>query len=90
MQEWLTIVIGSVVVGLLCAWKFQGRYGLFLAGAIPWFSLLAWLLYHEYFMPYAGGGASMWPVAQLWAGSIAAAVGCSTYLLCHRAFRNLI
>jgi hypothetical protein len=37
--------------------------------------MLAWLLYNEYFVPDPGGGASMWPIAQLVAGSVAAAVG---------------
>jgi hypothetical protein len=37
--------------------------------------VLTWLLYNEYFVPYRGGGTSMWPIAQLVAGTVAAAVG---------------
>lgn len=36
--------------------------------------MLAYLLVNEYVLPYRGGGASMWPIAQLFGGSIAAAV----------------
>jgi hypothetical protein len=37
-----------------------------------------WQLYHEYVAPYSGGGASMWPLAQLVAGTPAALLGMLT------------
>ncbi len=43
--------------------------------AVPWLGLLGYLLYNEYFVPYQGGGASMWPIAQLVAGTAAAVIG---------------
>lgn len=81
MNVWLTILIPSAIVGLLCAFFLKRRLGIVLAGAIPWFGLLAGLLYQEYFVPYQGGGASMWPIALLFGGTVAAVTGIVTYLL---------
>ncbi|MBI5612858.1 MAG: hypothetical protein HY942_07325 [Gammaproteobacteria bacterium] len=53
-----------------------------MAGAVPWFGLLAWQLYHEYVAPYQGGGASLWIIGQLFAGTIVVAVGIVAYLIC--------
>jgi hypothetical protein len=65
----------AALTGGICGWIFQGYRSVILGGAIPWFGLLVWLLYNEYFVPYQGGGASMWPIAQLFAGSVMAVVG---------------
>ncbi|MBD2094693.1 hypothetical protein H6F90_05955 [Trichocoleus sp. FACHB-591] len=72
---WLMLISLAALTGGICGWIFQGYRSIILGGAIPWFGLLAWLLYNEYFVPYQGGGASMWPIAQLFAGSIVAVVG---------------
>ena len=72
---WLTLIFLSAFAGSICGWVFRGYRSVILGGAIPWFGLLAWLLYNEYFVPYQGGGASMWPIAQLFGGSVAAVVG---------------
>ncbi|MBD1863010.1 hypothetical protein [Trichocoleus sp. FACHB-46] len=72
---WLMLISLAALTGGICGWIFQGNRSVILGGAIPWFGLLAWLLYNEYFVPYQGGGASMWPIAQLFAGSIVAMVG---------------
>ncbi len=72
---WCAILIPSAIVGLLCGYLSRGKWGLVIAGAVPWFGLLAALLYTEYLLPYRGGGASMWPVAQLFGGTVAAATG---------------
>ena len=53
----------------------KSPWAIYLAGALPWFGLLAALLYTEYFRPYQGGGASMWPIAQLFGGFVAAGTG---------------
>jgi hypothetical protein len=45
-----------------------------MAGAVAWLLMLTWLLVNEYVLPYRGGGASMWPIAQLFGGTAAAAV----------------
>jgi len=65
----------AALTGGICGWIFQGYRSVILGGAIPWFGLLVWLLYNEYFIPYQGGGASMWPIAQLFAGFVVAVVG---------------
>lgn len=64
----------------------KGRLGIVLSGAIPWLGLLAGLLYQEYFVPYQGGGASMWPIAQLFGGTVAAVTGIGMYLLGKKLF----
>lgn len=81
MIIWLYITILSAFTGLICSVFLKGRIGVICSGVIPWLGLLAWLLYQEYFVPYKGGGASMWPVAQLFAGTIAAAIGIISYKL---------
>ena len=53
----------------------RGRKAVLIGAVIPWLGLLAWLLYHEFLVPYQGGGASMWPIAQLFGGTVAALVG---------------
>lgn len=40
-----------------------------------WLGMLFFLLFNEYVLPYEGGGASMWPLAQLFAGTAAAVSG---------------
>ena len=77
MNAWVSLVGLSVIAGVLSASLFSGIKAILIGGAVPWFGFLAWLLYSEYFVPYQGGGASMWPVALIFAGSIAAVVGAS-------------
>lgn len=79
MIVWIFLLLLSALAGFLCACFHSGKFGLFLAGAVPWFGLLAWQLYLEYFAPYQGGGASMWLVAQIFAGTMAAATGIAAY-----------
>jgi uncharacterized membrane protein YeaQ/YmgE (transglycosylase-associated protein family) len=64
--SWLSLLIPSAIVGIICSYCIKKRrLGIILAFFIPWFGLLAYLIYQEYFVPYQGGGASMWPIAQL-------------------------
>jgi hypothetical protein len=73
---WPTLIVLSALAGVVCGWMLPGRRrAVAWGGAVPWLGMLAWLLYNEYFVPSEGGGASMWPIAQLVAGSVAAAVG---------------
>jgi len=66
----------SVLVGVVCGLCIRNSpWALILGGAIPWCGFLALLLYNEYFVPYQGGGASMWPIALIFGGSAAACVG---------------
>ena len=82
MIIWLFLLVLSALAGVVCACFLSGKFGLFMAGAVPWLGLLAWLLYLEYFVPYRGGGASMWIIGQIFAGTIAAATGVSAYSAC--------
>lgn len=70
---------GSALVGLLAATMIKRSWSIYVAGAVPWFALLAALIYTEYFTPYKGGGASMWLVAQVFGGTIAAVTGVVSY-----------
>jgi hypothetical protein len=72
---WLGILVLSALIGSICGSVTKKTVAVVLSGAIPWFGLLSGLLYSEYFLPYQGGGASMWPVAQLFGGTVAAATG---------------
>ncbi|RJG03456.1 hypothetical protein D3878_19185 [Noviherbaspirillum sedimenti] len=86
MEIWFALIVLSAMAGVACAGILRGRIGLVCSGAVPWVGLLGWLLYNEYFVPYRGGGASMWPVAQLFAGSVAALVGVVSY----KVFKRLL
>lgn len=88
MTIWLIIILGSAIVGAVCGYKIFTRWAIFAGGAIPWFVILAVLLYREYFVPSRGGGASMWPVAQLFAGSVAAGIGAAVAALVHSKVRS--
>jgi len=84
MAAWLVIIGLSAATGYLCSRLLTGTIAWIASALLPWLGLLAWLLYHEYFVPYQGGGASMWPIAQLFAGTVAACVGLAAYAI----FRN--
>ena len=71
----LVIIGGSFIVGCLCAYISNRLWGRIAAAGIPWFGLLAAILYTEYFIPRTNVDASMWPIAQLFGGTLAAAVG---------------
>lgn len=75
---WLTIILLSALVGAASGWLLAGPRAIVVGAGVPWLALLGWLLYHEYVVPYEGGGASMWPVALLVAGTVAALVGALT------------
>lgn len=81
MNAWTITAVLSAVVGAASALTIRGRKASFFGAAIPWLGLLAWLLYHEYFVPYQGGGASMWPVAQVFFGTLGALTGGCTATL---------
>ena len=84
MTLWLFIVVLSALTGWVCARRLGGRGGLLASAAVPWCGLLAWLLLVEYVLPYRGGGASMWPIAQLFGGTVAAVVGVLSYVVFSR------
>lgn len=72
---WLVILLPSAGWGLFCAYKIQSKHAKLIAGAVPWTVLLIALLFSVYYLPYEEVDASMWPIAQLFAGTIMAVVG---------------
>jgi hypothetical protein len=81
MTVWVCIVIGAAVVGAACALINRRWLSLAAASAVPWFGFLTVLLVEAYVLPYRGGGASMWPIAQLFGGTAAAAIGLGSCVL---------
>ena len=81
MHIWLILIGGSILVGYLTALVIRKNWAIYIAGAVPWLALLGALIYTEFFTSYAGGGASMWIIAQLFGGTIAAATGVVSYKL---------
>jgi hypothetical protein len=75
VNPWIPIIGLSVLAGVVSALLIKSRANIVVGAAVPWLGVLAWLLYNEYYVPYQGGGASMWPIALIFAGSIAALVG---------------
>ncbi|BCL61968.1 hypothetical protein DGMP_26610 [Desulfomarina profundi] len=78
-QVWAMVVIPSGITGIVLSYFVKGKIGMILAGLLPWSGVLAAILYQEYFLPYQGGGASMWPIAQMVGGTVAAAAGVVSY-----------
>lgn len=75
MTVWIIIIISSVLIGIATGVKLRGITAIATGAFIPWIALLAMLLFSEYCLSYRGGGASMWPIAQLFGGTIAALIG---------------
>jgi hypothetical protein len=88
MSPWVPLIGLSVLAGVGSALLVNGRKAILLGAALPWLGTLAWLLYNEYFVPYQGGGASMWPIALLFAGSITAGVGAAAAGVTNRVRRR--
>lgn len=78
---WSAVIVPSILWGACCALIIKTQYSHYLSWVIPWFVLLAFILYAEYFTPYQGGGASMWPIAQLVGGTVVALTGYQSYKL---------
>ncbi|ADJ29480.1 hypothetical protein [Nitrosococcus watsonii] len=88
MNVWLILIGGSTLTGFLTATLLKKNWAIYVAGAVPWFALLAALLYTEYFTAYEGGGASMWLIAQLFGGTVGAVVGVVSYKLTTFLFKG--
>ncbi|MFK7794551.1 MAG: hypothetical protein AB8B89_04310 [Gammaproteobacteria bacterium] len=81
MSVWIILIVPSVIFGVITAFLLKKSWAIYVAGVIPWLGVLCAILYTEYFMPYEGGGASMWPIAQFFGGGVAAIVGIAGYLI---------
>ena len=75
MNPWIPIVVLSALTGALSAFAFRGTKAILIGAIAPWLGMLGFLLYNEFFVPYQGGGASMWPIAQAFGGTAAALIG---------------
>ena len=75
MDSWALLLGVSAATGAGCGLVLERRKALAAGAALPWLGMLCYLLYTEYFVPSPGGGASMWPIAQLFAGTAAASAG---------------
>ncbi|MGO4894747.1 MULTISPECIES: hypothetical protein [Pseudomonadati] len=84
MDVWFIIITLSSLTGLLVARFMKHKRAIVVAGVVPWLGLLSKLLYEEYFVPYQGGGASMWPVAQVFGGTAAAFIGMIVFSLARK------
>ena len=71
----LVVVLVPSIVGFASGFIKSTWLSLACSAAIPWLGLLTFLLYTEYFVPYRGGGASMWPIAMMFSGTAMAIVG---------------
>lgn len=77
LLAWILPLLFGVAVGVLL----RGQRVWYVAGGVPLLWVAGIILYQEYMLPYVGGGASMWPVALLFAGSTAALCGIAGALL---------
>jgi cytochrome bd-type quinol oxidase subunit 2 len=75
MLVWLILITGSLGTGYCFGRWAPMKASLVAAMLVPWLVLLAAILITEAVVPYQGGGASMWIIAQLVGGSIAALLG---------------
>jgi hypothetical protein len=83
-------IVFSGLAGVFCAWLLSCRLARIFSAVFPWLGVLTWLLYEEYLMPGAEGGASMWPVALLFLGGVAAGVGFAACMVCQGFLRRLM
>ena len=81
------IIIMPVVIGVLSGHFIRGKTSFFVAGALPWFGLLACLLYREFYVPHEGR-ATMWPMAQFFGGFMVATIGLVSCTTC-KALRQV-
>lgn len=81
MNAWVMLIVPSVTFGMIVAFLTKKSWAIYVAGVIPWLGVLCAIIYTEYFTPYQGGGASMWPIAQFFGGGVAAVVGIAGFLL---------
>ena len=75
MLFWVAIILISAASGVICGLKIRGRLALLWGAVIPLLLLSIWILSNEFLMPYQGGGASMWPIALVVAGTPATLIG---------------
>ena len=66
----------AILFGIICGLLIKPKRRAFaLAIGVPILATLFILLYSEYFVPYSGGGASMWPIGLIFVSTPAAICG---------------
>lgn len=91
MNPWPAILILSALVGGASGRLIRGTGGVIVGGAAAWLGTAAWVLYMEFLsgqIPQPGRGPSMWPIALIVAGTVAAIVGAGSALFVHRLRRK--
>lgn len=83
MATWTTLVAISAACGAAFALLVRGWLGVVCAAVVPWLGVVVESLYNHYFVPYRGGGASMWQIALFFAGWGAALSGLAGYGLAY-------
>ena len=87
----LYVIIPSALVGVLSGCFFMGKKSYFVAGALPWFGFLAVLMYDIYWRHSGHAQAgSMWPIAQMIGGTLAAVTGVVACAVCRGALKLLL
>ena len=81
MSTWIILITVSSLIGILIAIYIKNRFAHLLAAFIPWLIFLGVILYEVYFIPYKGGGTSMWPIAIIFGGTAAAFIGFIAFML---------
>ena len=81
MAIWLILIGGSALIGFFVALIVKTWWAVYLAAAIPWCGLLGALLFTVYFLAADDPDASMWLIAQLTGGTVAALVGVLSFKL---------
>jgi hypothetical protein len=91
MNPWPAILLWSAVSGTVSGLLLRRWLAVVVAGAVAWLGVAAWVLYEEYGVTRVidySKGPSMWPIALVLAGTVAAVVGASTAAAVGRLRRN--
>lgn len=81
MSVWILLIGISAAIGFAFGRSVKGIKGGVFSALVPWLLLLGALILTEYVTPYSGGGASIWPIAQLVGGTVAAGIGLISFLI---------
>ena len=82
MSYVLIFLLTPIALGLVFGFFFPRKLWAGLVSIFaPWLTLLAFLLYNEYCVPYKGGGFSFWPISLVLHGTVLALCGGVSYLV---------
>jgi len=78
---WITLISLSALFGFLLGMYKAGKWSAIMSGFIPCGIFQLFIFYDMYFVPYQGGGAPMWLVAQIFGGFVTFVTGILSYFL---------